>query len=41
MKTAIVIATSQSEDQFTVKCVTNTVIGDTVLVLLMFATLIF
>lgn len=40
MTTANVIAKSRSEPQFTVKCVTNAVIGDTILVLLMFATLI-
>ena len=40
MTTANVIATSQSEHQFAVKGITNAVIGDTLLVLLMLATLI-
>lgn len=40
MTTVNVEATSQSELQLTVQCVTNAVIGDTILVLLMLTTLI-
>ena len=40
MKTADVEATFLSELRFMVQCVTKTAIGDTILVLLMLATLI-
>ncbi len=40
MTTAKVETTSQSELQFTVLCVVRTIIGDTIIVLLMLATLV-
>ena len=41
MTTANVEATSPSERQFTVMCVVKTVVGDTIIVLMMLAPLVF